>query len=87
VEETAIAVEALLSLEPRAAATQRGLAWLMEAVETGRAESASPIGLYFAKLWYYEKLYPLIFVTSALGSATKLYAAMDNSLPEPAMTG
>ena len=27
---------------------------------------ASPIGLYFAKLWYYEDLYPLIFAVSAL---------------------
>jgi squalene-hopene/tetraprenyl-beta-curcumene cyclase len=27
----------------------------------------SPIGLYFAKLWYYEKLYPLIFTVASLG--------------------
>ena len=26
----------------------------------------SPIGLYFAKLWYHERLYPLIFATAAL---------------------
>jgi hypothetical protein len=31
----------------------------------------SPIGFYFAKLWYYEKLYPLIFTVSALGHACR----------------
>jgi squalene-hopene/tetraprenyl-beta-curcumene cyclase len=30
---------------------------------------ASPIGFYFAKLWYYERLYPLIFTVAALGQA------------------
>ena len=28
---------------------------------------AAPIGLYFAHLWYYEELYPLIFTTGAFG--------------------
>ena len=27
---------------------------------------ASPIGFYFAKLWYYERLYPIVLVTEAL---------------------
>jgi squalene-hopene/tetraprenyl-beta-curcumene cyclase len=26
----------------------------------------SPIGFYFAKLWYYERLYPRIFTVAAL---------------------
>lgn len=29
----------------------------------------APIGFYFAKLWYYERLYPLIFTVGALGKA------------------
>ncbi len=72
VEETALAVEALLAAPARppvAAALARGLAWLVEAVESGRYRHASPIGLYFARLWYHEKLYPRIFVVSALGRA------------------
>jgi squalene-hopene/tetraprenyl-beta-curcumene cyclase len=48
---------------------QRGLAWLVEAVESGRFREPSPIGFYFAKLWYFEKLYPLIFTVAALGRA------------------
>jgi len=37
-------------------------------MEYARADTmvASPIGLYFAKLWYFEDLYPLIFAVSAL---------------------
>jgi squalene-hopene/tetraprenyl-beta-curcumene cyclase len=48
-------------------ALDRGVAWLVEAVETDRYRHSSPIGFYFAKLWYYEKLYPLIFSLAALG--------------------
>ena len=33
--------------------------------------SPSPIGLYFASLWYSEKLYPLIFAAMALKTQTK----------------
>jgi squalene-hopene/tetraprenyl-beta-curcumene cyclase len=42
-----------------------------------RHREPSPIGLYFAKLWYYEKLYPLIFTVSALGQALRAF------LPQP----
>jgi squalene-hopene/tetraprenyl-beta-curcumene cyclase len=68
VEETALAVEVLLTLA-NGDAVQRGVAFLVEAVESGRFRESSPIGFYFAKLWYYEKLYPLIFTVAALGRA------------------
>src|SRR5580692_3805774 len=68
VEETALAVEVLLDLSPGENA-QKGLSWLVEAVESGQFREPSPIGFYFAKLWYYEKLYPLIFTVAALGRA------------------
>ncbi|MFO0800567.1 MAG: prenyltransferase/squalene oxidase repeat-containing protein, partial [Gemmataceae bacterium] len=71
VEETALAVEVLVDLAPDADAVRRGVAWLVEAVETGRFREASPIGFYFAKLWYFEKLYPLIFTVAALGRAAR----------------
>lgn len=68
VEETALAVEVLLDLASDDS-VQRGLLWLIDAVESGRFREPSPIGFYFAKLWYYEKLYPLIFTVAALGRA------------------
>lgn len=70
VEETALAVEALLGCnEPAGAleAAAHGLRWLVERVEDGSFLNASPIGFYFAKLWYFEQLYPVIFTVSALG--------------------
>jgi len=54
IEDTALAVTALND--------ERGKSWLKEHSEF----KPSPIGLYFAKLWYSEKLYPLIFAASAL---------------------
>src|SRR4030095_16291027 len=70
VEETALAVEVLLDLtNADGDPVQRGVAWLVDAVESGRFRDASPIGFYFAKLWYFEKLYPLIFTVAALGRA------------------
>lgn len=73
VEETALAVEALLCGDEPAhqAAASRGLEWLVAAVEDGSFQEASPIGFYFAKLWYDERLYPLIFSLSALGEAAQ----------------
>jgi len=76
VEETALAVEALLaapSTPEIESAIHRGLIWLVEAVETGRYLHASPIGFYFAKLWYYERLYPQIFALAALARASRRY--------------
>lgn len=49
------------------AAILRGVEFLMQSVEDRRHRIAWPIGFYFAKLWYHERLYPLIFTTAALG--------------------
>ena len=46
--------------------TGKGVDKLLEMTADGTHFSASPIGLYFAKLWYAEKLYPLIFTLEAL---------------------
>jgi squalene-hopene/tetraprenyl-beta-curcumene cyclase len=70
VEETALAVEVLLDLST-SDAVRKGVMWLVGAVESGRFREPSPIGFYFAKLWYYEKLYPLIFTVAALGRARR----------------
>jgi squalene-hopene/tetraprenyl-beta-curcumene cyclase len=78
-EETALAVHALaeagtvdssLPSRDRQGAVDstidRGVAWLIEATQEGTRVTASPIGLYFARLWYFEELYPLIFAIGAL---------------------
>ncbi|HVK07590.1 MAG TPA: prenyltransferase/squalene oxidase repeat-containing protein [Gemmataceae bacterium] len=71
VEETALAVEVLIDLAPadRRADVMRGVGYLVRRVEDGSFADPSPIGFYFAKLWYFEKLYPLIFTVAALGRA------------------
>jgi squalene-hopene/tetraprenyl-beta-curcumene cyclase len=75
VEETSLAIEALLPLADTnqlyARAVQNGLIWLVDAVEQGRLCQPAPIGFYFAKLWYHERLYPLVFATSALNRAVR----------------
>jgi squalene-hopene/tetraprenyl-beta-curcumene cyclase len=73
-EETAVAVEALLAAESSdrlQPVVEQGLAWMIEAIEAHRHDEPSPIGLYFARLWYYEKLYPLSFTAAALGRAMR----------------
>jgi len=45
----------------------KGARWLIEKVESGEWRRPSPIGFYFAKLWYFERLYPQIFTVAALG--------------------
>jgi squalene-hopene/tetraprenyl-beta-curcumene cyclase len=78
VEETALAIEALLPLaesnQLHARAVKNGLKWLVEAVEQGRLRQPAPIGFYFAKLWYHERLYPLVFAASALRQAVRQVA-------------
>ncbi|MEA2069368.1 MAG: prenyltransferase/squalene oxidase repeat-containing protein [Verrucomicrobiota bacterium] len=46
--------------------TGKGVDELLEMTNRGTEFPASPIGLYFASLWYSEKLYPLIFTVEAL---------------------
>jgi squalene-hopene/tetraprenyl-beta-curcumene cyclase len=84
VEETALAVGVLLDAGPATeAAVDRGLAWLVERVEAGGLHDPAPIGFYFAKLWYYEKLYPIIWAVAALGRARR---RRRRAAPDPATT-
>lgn len=69
VEETALALAALAPddavpvgwLEPT-------LTWLQNRVDTADRLAPAPIGLYFAKLWYFERLYPVVFLAMGLGA-------------------
>lgn len=60
------AVSSGCSVEALWAAAARGAAWLTRHVDPGQPLPASPIGLYFAHLWYHERLYPVVFTVAAL---------------------
>lgn len=94
VEETALAVEALAAATHHGQAGTacdapvapglhealgRGTDWLVRAVTEQRYRDCSPIGLYFAKLWYYERLYPLIFATAALARVLRCQGGFPRS--------
>jgi squalene-hopene/tetraprenyl-beta-curcumene cyclase len=80
IEETALVCEALSAArriilkEPRhdeirarvQQAITRGVSWLVEHTQNGTHFPAAPIGLYFAKLWYHERMYPIIWTHGAL---------------------
>ncbi|MDP1799103.1 MAG: prenyltransferase/squalene oxidase repeat-containing protein [Planctomycetaceae bacterium] len=80
VEETALAVEALCVEDDRFESIRsRGLQWLIDRVNSGSIAEPSPIGFYFAKLWYFERLYPLTFTVSALRHALACCERMPNN--------
>jgi squalene-hopene/tetraprenyl-beta-curcumene cyclase len=71
VEETALAVEALAAWPADAGAADaclRGARHLADRIAAGDLARPAPIGLYFATLWYSERLYPIIYAVAALGS-------------------
>jgi squalene-hopene/tetraprenyl-beta-curcumene cyclase len=49
-------------------ALQNAVEFLQKKQDEKTLLKPAPIGLYFAKLWYSEKLYPLIFLTEALAN-------------------
>jgi len=80
IEETALALEALattrLLLNDEAIGLDvlaRAADWLAEHTRRGTEHAPSPIGLYFAKLWYAERLYPIIFAAGALTRTISLF--------------
>lgn len=78
IEETALAVDALLPLattdEAYSRAAQQGLQWLVNAVEQDRHRQPAVIGVHFTRLWYHERLYPLVFAAGALERAVRQLA-------------
>jgi squalene-hopene/tetraprenyl-beta-curcumene cyclase len=71
VEETALAVTALArGTGTERAAAVRGAARLAGRVASGDP-APSPIGLYFARLWYGERLYPLLWTVEALNGVAE----------------
>jgi squalene-hopene/tetraprenyl-beta-curcumene cyclase len=80
IEESSLAISALIGRSP--SAILNGFAWL-ERETTQHGVQSSPIGLYFAMLWYDEKLYPLIFYFEALRRYLKPAQALVIAPDEP----
>jgi squalene-hopene/tetraprenyl-beta-curcumene cyclase len=72
IEETALAVSALaeagMDYERSYLA---GIEWLLNRTRECTQWRPAPIGLYFASLWYSERLYPQVFTMGALTRAAK----------------
>ena len=88
VEETGIVLSALGHLtssvcdERVALAIESGARWLCDATSHG-LRPAAPIGLYFARLWYLEELYPLIFAVEGLGGVRAFLSSRVSAASEP----
>ncbi|HEV1284461.1 MAG TPA: prenyltransferase/squalene oxidase repeat-containing protein [Bryobacteraceae bacterium] len=69
IEETALAARSLarvIDTHPRPEALRSAVDWLRAHTSGGAAFPPTPIGFYFASLWYFEDLYPLVFTVAAL---------------------
>jgi len=67
IEETALAARSLaLAGGPNPEALRSAIEWLRTHTSGGTAFPPTPIGFYFASLWYFEELYPLVFTVAAL---------------------
>jgi squalene-hopene/tetraprenyl-beta-curcumene cyclase len=73
IEETALALEGLACLGDKPALAN-GVRYLSSATQNGTHFPPSPIGFYFANLWYFEKLYPLVYTVAALTRIANLTA-------------
>ncbi len=73
IEETSLAVKAMACFG-KSSELSNGAEWLKKhCFEEGHiVMPAKPIGLYFASLWYFEKMYPYTFACSALNEVSKI---------------
>lgn len=80
VEETALALGAIahaaeagvITLDQAGAAIDSAIAWLSLQTGSGARFPYSPIGFYFASLWYFEELYPALFAVASLQRAARV---------------
>jgi len=88
IEETAVALNALCcrtgfltrsesDAERVGKPVLRAAEWLITATQNGTQFPTAPIGLYFARLWYHEKLYPVVWTLQALRSAKAVLSSVD----------
>ncbi|HLX64388.1 MAG TPA: prenyltransferase/squalene oxidase repeat-containing protein [Planctomycetota bacterium] len=72
-EETGLALRAIAGsgVDNADPVCTRAANWLMEHQRADGSWNPAPIGFYFAVLWYYEELYPLVYAVGGLGSWLK----------------
>ncbi|MCG6185860.1 prenyltransferase/squalene oxidase repeat-containing protein [Maribellus maritimus] len=70
IEETSLAISAIIS-EGNKEICESGLFWLEKYIQRNGFKSA-PIGLYFASLWYDEKMYPVTAYLEALNRVSAI---------------
>lgn len=69
IEETALAISALAGdpeTERSRSNIENGMSWLIKATKNGTEFPSTPIGFYFAKLWYFERIYPYVWTAEAV---------------------
>jgi squalene-hopene/tetraprenyl-beta-curcumene cyclase len=71
-EETGLALRALSGSSSRPENLARAAQWLAEHQRADGSWDASPIGFYFAVLWYSEDLYPLYYALGGLGAYARV---------------
>jgi squalene-hopene/tetraprenyl-beta-curcumene cyclase len=75
IEETAVTLHALCQASAHTSvpsdSLKIGTDCLLSATQDGTVFPSSPIGLYFARLWYHERLYPIIWTAQALASVQR----------------
>ena len=68
IEETGLALVALAGVPECREATAHARRWLAVRVAAGELSAPAPIGFYFARLWYHEAVYPLVFAIGGLAA-------------------
>ncbi len=75
IEETALAMSTLACGDTRCKRTSdalaKGVSWIAGTTGKGTRFDAAPIGFYFARLWYFEKVYPVIWTVEALSRVAR----------------
>lgn len=93
IEETALTIDSLAAMMNHPSrevddlltlpSLKRGLSYLDQATKNGCDFPVAPIGFYFAKLWYFEKLYPVVYTVAALEKASLVLERESASIAEP----
>lgn len=84
IEETALAIRALTTAG-MSQAVEKGIAHLDALTQKGEKFPVAPIGFYFAKLWYWERLYPLVWTVEALETVNSGFQSDCPPAPNPGL--
>jgi squalene-hopene/tetraprenyl-beta-curcumene cyclase len=70
-EESGLAIAAIAGMPDSDEFSHRGLSWISSRLQRDGSVPAAPVGLYFARLWYSERLYPVIFSLTGVLAVAK----------------